>query len=155
MGRRGPKPRPTELEEKLGRPGKRKKNRSEPRPEPVSSVAPPDFLDATAKKEWMRVAPLLSGLKLLTEIDTIALATYCQSYADYVRANKALAKGPTVKTKNGYVQARPEVAIKRAAAAQILKFCQEFGMTPSSRSRMVIDVRPATNRKKTLEELLG
>ena len=155
MGRRGPKPRPTALEEKLGRPGKRKKNRAEPKPEPISKTAPPDFLDAIAQKEWKRIAPMLKDLGLLTKVDTVALAAYCQAFSDYVAACKVLAKGTTFKTPNGYVQPRPEVSIKRTAAAHILRFCQEFGMTPSSRARMIVDVKPAASRKKTLEDLLA
>jgi P27 family predicted phage terminase small subunit len=155
MGRRGPKPRPTALEEKLGNPGKKKKNRAEPKPEPISTTAPPDFLDATAKKEWGRIAPLLRDLGLLTKVDTVALAAYCQAFSDYVAACKVLAKGTMFTTPNGYVQPRPEVSIKRTAAAHILRFCQEFGMTPSSRARMVVDTKPAASRKKKLEDLLA
>jgi P27 family predicted phage terminase small subunit len=155
VGRRGPKPRPTVLEEKLGRPGKRRRNRAEPKPEPVTTTDPPDFLDATAKTEWLRVAPLLKDLGLLTKVDTVALAAYCQAVSDYIAANKALAKSTTFTTPNGYVQPRPEVSIKRTAAAHILRFCQEFGMTPSSRARMIVDVKPAASRTKKLEDLLA
>jgi P27 family predicted phage terminase small subunit len=156
MGRRGPHPRPTALEEKLGNPGKKKKNRAEPKPEPISTTAPPDFLDAVAQKEWKRIAPLLKDLGLLTKVDTVALAAYCQAFSDFVSASKVLAKGTMFTTPNGYVQPRPEVGIKRTAASQILRFCQEFGMTPSSRARMVVDVKPAAaSRKKKLEDLLA
>jgi P27 family predicted phage terminase small subunit len=92
-----------------------------------------------AKKEWKRVAPELEKLGLLTRVDMAALAGYCQGYARWVQAEKALADyGLTFVTDTGYITQRPEVAIGNKALDQVRAFCVQFGLTPSSRARMTL-----------------
>jgi phage terminase small subunit len=47
-------------------------------------------LSAEAKIEWRRVARALHRLGLLTSVDRAALAAYCQAYARWRQAEKAL-----------------------------------------------------------------
>jgi P27 family predicted phage terminase small subunit len=137
---RGRRPKPNALKELAGNPGKRKLNPKEPKFAPSEAEAPPYLADA-AKDEWDRIAPTLLAQKILTVADRQALAGYCQAFADWQRAQKVLNRGGknggfTFKTGNGYVQQRPEVAIAQKALSLMLKFGVEFGLTPSSRSRM-------------------
>ena len=136
MGARGPAPKPTALKVLEGNPGHRPINRSEPRPRPVAPKCP-TWLAAEAKREWKRIAPALERLGLLTEIDGVALAGYCQSYARWRQCQEVLAKdGLTFKTESGYTAARPEVAIGNRALIEVRAFCVQFGLTPSARARM-------------------
>ncbi len=119
MGK-GRKKIPTALNILNGNPGKRPINGDEPQPD-RTPPAMPAWLTAEAKREWKRVAPELERLGLLTCVDGTALASYCQSYARYIKADK---------------EGRVNEACKHLAFVKA--FCVEFGLTPSSRGRMTI-----------------
>jgi len=136
MGTPGRKPKPKHLKVLEGNPGKRPLNTKEPKPRPVAPRCP-RWLTAEAKREWRRVAPELERLGLLTQIDRLALAGYCQAYARWRQAEEVLEqKGLTFTTPNGYIQQRPEVAIAQRNLQAVRAFCGEFGLTPSSRGRI-------------------
>ncbi|MCC7369681.1 MAG: phage terminase small subunit P27 family [Chloroflexi bacterium] len=136
MAGRGPAPKPTKLKVLAGNPGHEKLNRTEPKPRPVAPKCP-TWLDLEAKREWRRVAPELERLGLLTVVDMAALAGYCQSYSTWRTASRALAEhGLTYEAANGNIRQRPEATIANKALAEVRQFCQEFGLTPSARSRM-------------------
>lgn len=42
-----------------------------------------------------------------------------------------------IRTPNGYLQQVPQVSIAQTNLKIMLKFCEQFGLTPSARSRMV------------------
>lgn len=132
----GPAPKPTKLKILQGNPGKRPLNASEPQFSPDSGYCP-RWLSDEAKAEWRRVVPELAACGLLTVVDRAALEAYCESYAQWKEAMEALRdSGLTFKTESGYVQQRPEVAIANSALKAMRAFMTEFGMTPSSRSRV-------------------
>ncbi len=130
-----PKPKPVELKILEGNPGKRKL------PEPIKpnkdSVTCPAHLSYSAKLEWNRIVPELKVLGLLTNIDRSALAAYCQAYGRWVEAEKVLKeKGPLHKTEKGNIITSPMLWVANKALEQMHKFMVEFGMTPSSRTRI-------------------
>jgi phage terminase small subunit len=88
---RGRKPKPTHLKLVTGNPGKRKLNASEPMPAPALPE-PPFHLGEEARTEWKRVAEDLYRLGVLTEIDRVVLAAYCQAYGRWVRAELTLSE---------------------------------------------------------------
>jgi P27 family predicted phage terminase small subunit len=138
--RAGRKPDPTVLKLHKGNPGKRPLNKNEPRARPGSRTPPP-WLDRVAKQEWRRVVPELHRLGLNTVLDRPAIACYCQTYSRLVAAQKEIAKNRDLSflTPNGSEQQRPEIGIFNQAQKQLLSWCAEFGMTPSSRTRIVAD----------------
>lgn len=137
----GRKPKPLALRELEGNPGHRPIPAT-PEPElPAKCPKPPSWLSRIAKVEWNRVAPQLYRLRLLKELDVQPLAIYCQSYADLCKAQEVLnKKGQTYvhvnKAGEENLTVRPEHYIVQACMKQIKAFCTEFGMTPSSRSRL-------------------
>lgn len=134
----GRRPKPTQLKRLQGNPGRRPLNENEPEPDAVVPTRP-GWLLPEAKREWSRVVPQLQRLGLLTIVDRAALASYCQWWARWVQAEKVLQeKGLIFETPNGYVQQRPEVAIAQKASDRCRQFCTEFGLTPSSRSRLSV-----------------
>ena len=136
MGARGPAPKPTALKIIEGNPGRRPLNRAEPKPSPIAPDCPA-WLDKVGKAEWRRIAPELERLGLLTGVDLVAMAGYCQSYSRWRACLTVLAKeGLTVETSSGYLMPRPEVAIGNRALVDMRAFCVQFGLTPSARSRM-------------------
>lgn len=103
---------------------------------------PPEWLtDELALDEWEAVAPTLTKLKLAKPEDRQTFAVYCQTLANYVKAQAKLSReGMTVKTlvglPNGSVQekpiANPLVGITLKMSAELLKYAKEYGLTPSA-----------------------
>ena len=107
----------------------------------------PAYLDDNAKREWRRLVPILERMRVLTEADEIALGNLCQQYALMQEAQIKLKKtGLLVKTRSGSIQQSPLVAIISTTVDQVNKLCREFGLTPSSRTRIQVEpVKPAVN----------
>ena len=139
MARTGRPPKPTALKRLEGNPGKRPLNDQEPRFAELPTKTPPKWLDTIARREWRRVYDELVRNGLLTKCDSAALEAYCDAYSTMVRAGTVLnVKDFIFKTNTGYIAQLPHVNIKNQAASLVRQFCQEFGMTPSSRSRLKI-----------------
>jgi len=58
---------------------------------PVCAPPMPDVLSDVAVAEWERLIPDLMALGLVSRMDQMALATYCQAYADWVRYQRLIA----------------------------------------------------------------
>jgi P27 family predicted phage terminase small subunit len=140
----GPPPTPLHLKLLRGNPGKRPL-RAEPEPARAPHCPdPPPFVTGYAQDEWWRVSPELHRLKILTVLDTAALAAYCMAYQRWRIAEETLAKmtegdddtrGLLTKTAAGDQRQQPLVRIAADAARDMIKFASEFGMTPVARSR--------------------
>ena len=137
-GKQGRKPIPSSLKQLQGNPGKRPLNDHEPKPRAVLPRCPP-HLSEEAKKEWRRVSRMLHQLGLLTEADVTALALYCQVYGRWIEAEKKLASfGMLIKTPNDLPMQSPYLSIANRCFDQLKSMLTEFGMTPSSRSRLSV-----------------
>ena len=132
----GRKPIPTALKQLNGNPGKRPLNRNEPRFSGTPTC--PKHLSKAAKAEWKRISADLSAQGLLTNVDRAALAAYCAAYARWADAEENVQKfGAVIKSpKSGFPIQNPYVGIVGSALDHMRKFAVEFGMTPSSRSRI-------------------
>jgi P27 family predicted phage terminase small subunit len=81
---------------------------------------------------------------LLSEIDAAALTSYCLIWARLLDAEEKLRQhGAVIKTPNGYLAHSPYLAIATKATEQLVRILVEFGMTPSSRSRIQVEA-PST-----------
>ena len=139
MAQRGRKPTPTAVKVLEGNPGKRSLNTEEPKPEKKAPRCP-SWLEEEAKKEWKRMSKQLEHLGILTEIDMAAFAGYCQAYARWKEAEEYISRqGTVVETPNGYLQQVPQVSIAQTYLKIMNRFCEQFGLTPSARSRVVTD----------------
>lgn len=149
----GRKPKPTALKELEGNPSKRKLNTREPKPEKGIPTCP-DWLLPEAKREWTRLAENLGKLGVLTKIDRSVFAAYCQSYARWKEAQEHIDReGSTFETDKGYQQQTPWVGIANTNQKLMLQAASEFGLTPSSRSRIVVD--PKDSGTDEMEDLLS
>ncbi len=132
----GPRPMPTRIKMLTGNRGKRPLGDREPEPK-VRIPDKPAVLYGAAAEEWDRITELLYDLGLVTEIDRAALAAYCQCYGRWVQAEEQLkAEGLIIKTSTGYPIQSLYLSIANKALEQMKKFLVEFGMTPSSRTRV-------------------
>lgn len=136
--KRGTKPKPTARRKLEGNPGRRPFNDREPQLPPVETP-PPDELedDARATAEWRRVLLLLQRACVVTEGDRAALIALCQQWSLYLDAHKKVsAAGLVVKSQSGYPMPNPYLAIAKRALATCERLWSEFGLTPSSRTRV-------------------
>lgn len=148
---RGRKPKPTKIKELEGNPGKRALNKKEPKPDPAIPECP-KHLEGDARTEWNRIMQELYKLKIISNVDRAALAVYCTAWADYVKACTTLKKeGEVIISDKGGTYQNPWMAIKKRSMDQMVKFAAEFGMTPSSRSRIKVD---ESDPEEELEKML-
>ena len=143
----GRPPKPTNLKLVQGNPGRRPVERGEASPE-VDLPACPGHLTVEAREEWNRVGPLLVKYRLVTDIDTAALALYCQSYGRWREAEKKIADmreksgdGLLIKAPSGYPIQNPYLAIANRAMEDCYKYLQQFGLSPSARTRVTVTLQ--------------
>ena len=154
MAQAGRKPKPTAIKRLEGNPGKRSLNEREPVPQKKAPKCPL-WLEVEAKKEWRRTARQLEELGILTEVDMAAFAGYCQAYARWKEAEEFITQhGTMLRTPNGYLQQVPQVSIAQTNLKIMLKFCEQFGLTPSAWSRIVAG-EGSVNPADAMEKLLG
>jgi len=134
----GRKPTPTALRVLRGNPGKRPLPPNEPTPDAARVDLPaPDWLPDEGRAEWTRIVPLLAKNGLLTELDTVALAAYCAAFAEWREASAMIKKfGMVIKAPSGYPIPSPYGPIASKAFARMRLLLVEFGLTPSSRTRV-------------------
>lgn len=136
---RGRKPKPTAIKKACGNPGHRPLNEKEPEA-PKRAPKCPDWLDAEAKQEWKRFTRNLAEMRILSEADGPAIAAYCQAWSRWVAAEKEIIRvGPLVKGTKGVIVTNPLIHVANKAREHMVKLLVEFGMTPSSRSRIKVE----------------
>ncbi len=138
----GRKPKPTHLKILAGNPGKRPLNTEEPKSK-RKLLKPPAHLSKEAKKHFKVIAKELDVMGVLTAIDEKALELLIDAYCEYIQAREVVDREGmtyTTCTKTGDTMRRalPEVAIAADAWKRIRTMMAEFGMTPSSRTRITV-----------------
>jgi P27 family predicted phage terminase small subunit len=103
----------------------------------VATPEPPDHLDDGAKAKFAEMAVLLARHGVMTELDTNALARYVVIWRRWLEAETEVKRrGPVVKTSNDNIIQNPFLAVANKCLAQMAQIESEFGLTPSSRSRI-------------------
>lgn len=154
---RGRKPKPTIAKLLAGNPGHRRLNDSEPVP-PAGVPDCPEHLDDEARAEWFRTSKVLLDMDLLSKADRTALAAYCVLYSRWLEAERLVKKyGLIVKSPNkGFPLKSPYLCIAESTLEQMRKLLVEFGLTPSSRTRIrVADVHGGNRLDAFLEQRHG
>lgn len=132
----GRKRKPTPLKVIQGTQRADRINHNEPTPEP-QIPKPPEHLHGESLIEWERVSKELYKIGLLSEIDRSALAAYCVVWARWADAEHKLKTEPLViVSKNGQPFQNPTLGIANRSLDLMRSYLSEFGMTPSSRSRV-------------------
>ena len=149
---RGRKPLPSNVVRLRGNPGKRRLNDAEPRPV-ATTPSCPACLGDEARKEWKRLAKELAGLGLLSRVDRAMLAAYCQAHALWLEAVRSLNRyGTMVKSPNGSPMQSPYLAVANKQVDIMVRIAAEFGMTPSSRTRIRVGDRTPDDPFETFLE---
>ena len=160
MGKRGPAPKPDALVTKINR-SKRGSNLADGIKPDVATPDCPAWLCVTGKNEWVRIVPHLQKCGLLSHLDMAALVLYCQSYGRYVELEngmtariaqlqkderleyiEAVHRAFIDTTPNGYNQVSALASTIRNLKEEVLRYLAQFGMSPSSRTRVVVSNQP-------------
>jgi P27 family predicted phage terminase small subunit len=99
-------------------------------------------LSAKAKRVWRDVVPVLKDMRILARVDRDALTAYCQTYARWRAAEEFIEKhGEIYPVRDALGNVRrmrlyPQVSIASTLLQVLRSYQQEFGMTPSARTRV-------------------
>lgn len=143
---RGRKPTPTTLKRLRGNPGRRPiaddsgVTMSEKIPRPPARLTDDPATGFFPHREWFRMAPRLHAAGLLTTLDLRLFEGYCVQYARWCQAEDEIRRSGTVilSARHKQPMISPFVKVARDAFAAWNKALLEFGMTPSSRSRVSV-----------------
>ena len=131
----GRKSLPTALKVLAGNPGKRALNHDEP--QLATGIGePPAWLDEEGRAEWWRIVPDLEEAGVTTRVEATMLATYCQAVSRMIASEAIIAREGLVTIGQRGPMKHPAVTIARESALVIAKIGSEFGITPSSRSKI-------------------
>lgn len=131
----------------------------------------PSWIWPEAKKEWKRISVELERYGLVSKLDRAALVLYCQAWAKMVWAECMLTRamnaaedarkaaelagteytggdGLMIKTAGGNFTYSHHWVVGKHAAAEVRRYLDLFGLSPSSRSR----VTTSDNRQGALFE---
>lgn len=143
MGERGPKPKPTALLEKRGS-WRGKLNKQEPIPADELPIKPVDLCEDAAIL-WDVLEPMLWGMGVLKQPDGLALQQLVSTWAEWRKYDEYLQSnpdtfevlGPTGDVRE--IKLHPYVKLRMKCSDQLDRMFANFGLTPSSRSRIVVD----------------
>ena len=132
---------PTVLRKLGGNAGHRAMSQNEPQPGPLDTKWP-DWagLSPRAKQHWPRIANRLVRDKVAADSDLENLVMLVEAYAEWLECSLIVQKlGRTYSspTATGEItRPRPEVAMRDIAQRTFERLSGQFGMTPSTRSRV-------------------
>lgn len=153
---RGPKPKPTALKRLQGNPGKRKIKTTEVRPPTTKGPLerPIAGADTLAADFLAKYTPTLQALGLLTDVDQPGFELAAKHYAFAWKAAEHIeAEGMTITDDHHEKRKHPLLGVFRDNSAAFRAWVQEFGMSPSARTRVQF---PEAEQLSLLEqELFG
>jgi P27 family predicted phage terminase small subunit len=156
MAKRGPKPQPAAVRKLLGNPGKRAIRPDLPATPGVPQMPARLMLEPVAVDKWNEFVPLLLELGTLTLADGEALATLCEVYAATQACLLELrATGPVMRTDLGGVKPNPAGPLYRSLVALQASLMGEFGLTPTSRTRLGAKEEKPTDEVEDFFKLHG
>lgn len=142
MTKPGPRPKPSGLRliegtDKKGRSGRKLDLAKEPIA-PDGDLLPPYELNEEKQQIWDQTTRDLEVMGVASPADSNQVVAYVEAVYLHRRASIALAdqslltQGDKVRVANKLIQ------VQRESAATMLRFAQEFGLTPSARARVEV-----------------
>lgn len=137
MAKTGRKPKPAAVKLLEGNRGRRPIRPDLPAPAGTPTMPKRLLVEPAAVEKWNELVPLLLELGTLTLADAEALATLCEVYAATQACLLELrASGPVMRTDLGGVKPNPAGPLYRSLVALQASLMGEFGLTPTSRTRL-------------------
>ena len=136
--KRGPKPKPAELKELSGNPGRRAV------PDvsimPAGEVGdPPAHLNEVAQAKWVEMSREFFAVLKPTDRDVLAL--YCETWSEMIHAKDKIEESNSwmFVTPSGEIKKNPWVVILEQRREFLRKLLAEFGASPSARARLAAE----------------
>jgi P27 family predicted phage terminase small subunit len=99
--------------------------------------AAPTWLSTEAKAEWKRVVPELDELGILARVDRAVLAAYCDAWAKFVLASRALDSDGLLRVDRwDRTGKHPLWSCWRDASGLVAQLARLIGASPEARLRM-------------------
>jgi P27 family predicted phage terminase small subunit len=146
----GRPPLPANVHALNGNPSKKPESELAPGAEPtVELPPPPDVLNEQARKVWYELGEDLRTLGLISKVYSPVFALLCAAKADWMRMRAALEKAYAAGAEDelrGYVARYDSGATQitglhvalNKAEEKLLRYAQEFGLTPASRTKVTM-----------------
>lgn len=138
----GPPRKPTSLKALEGFPGKQRRSPAEPKPA-AELPDPPDHLSDEAKALWQRVGPKFAAMGVMAQVDELAFAMLCESYAAWADLIRRARRGETIVKVHGQSIPSPYLVRADREAEKVRRLLAEFGGSPAARARLTVE-KPST-----------
>ena len=124
----------------------------------------PADMPSEAAAVWDRLVVELEGMHVLTRADGFALELLARTWGKWMEAERKIEEVGSVypiKNPDGsikYLQQTPWVAMSRNYGAELNRLLQQFGLTPSARSRITTAAKresPADPLERLLSRKAG
>lgn len=156
MGKRGPKPTPREI---LKLRGSRRAGYNPDQPDPPAGRPKmPSGMPDAAKTKWREIVKQLVDLGVVARLDATMLEQFCRAWAHAQTCEQWIAEHGSVfvrRDKEGRIASAttfPQVVELRHLREYIQRTAAEFGLTPSSRTRISVVAKPKMDK---LDEFLA
>lgn len=120
--------------------GRKRKVDDGPKSEPLREVPPPpDDMGDHGKEYWLKLAPQLIELGILTPLHMDTFRVLCEQWHEYRRLSIWLDEDPSrmvFQTDNGYMQETPHVRLRDKALAAMQRAWSKFGLTPHALAQL-------------------
>lgn len=138
MGKRGPKPAPTQLRLLHGE-RKDRINTDEPPAPDSAPQLPPEVSDPAVREVWAYTVAQLQAMGIASTADRDALLCYCEAVVTHRKASALLARSSVLvrpRPDSEVLIRNPALVVQRDSANLISRFAQHFGLSPSARSEI-------------------
>jgi P27 family predicted phage terminase small subunit len=132
---------PTAVKKLEGNAGHRTLNESEPTPAPGEPKMPAG-MSTQAQRFWGELLPVVTGMKVMTPADAVALGQLCMALDRRMQAEEAISKHGILIAelgadgKTGKVKMNPAVRVASDAERHVRAYLSAFGLEPSARSKI-------------------
>lgn len=146
---------PTNLKILEGNPGKRPLSENEVKPKEILPKCPV-WLNKEAKKKFKQLSKILYNLGLLTELDIDMLVMYCQDFSTYKECQINIKEnGLFVKDRDNNLRKNPYISILNQVSSRMVTHMSKFGMSPSDRVGLEIDIGENKKEKTGIKKYLS
>lgn len=157
MARPGPAPKPLQLRMIEGTDRKGRQGRSpidlSTVPDPPKDVPEPTHeLSSEVRRHWDKLCRDLEAMDMLTSADAAAMTAYCEAVELHSRASRTVGKSPLlVQNSHGNLVVNRTITVQQEAARTLLRFAQEFGLTPAARTQVEVAKRASEGAQPASE----
>lgn len=114
-------------------------NANEPVPR-EGQLVPPDDVSDEVREVWESRLVELAAMNLAFPSDIDSWRAYCEAVVVHHKACRLLAQSPVlIQGLHGGLVKNPALSVQEHAALQLLRFAQQFGLTPSARATVQAD----------------